>query len=156
MRVTLLHYSAPPVVGGVESVLEHHAGLMSDDGHEVQVIAARGRQFDDRIKFVAAPLVDSRQPEILAVKKELDAGVVSQKFHELTQAVEMQLTPLLADTEVLIAHNVCSLNKNLPLTTALFQMSAQGWFPRLILWHHDLAWTTPRYQKELHEGHPWD
>jgi glycosyltransferase involved in cell wall biosynthesis len=27
---------------------------------------------------------------------------------------------------------------------------------RLILWHHDLAWTAPRYQGELHPGHPWD
>ncbi|HMV30295.1 MAG TPA: glycosyltransferase, partial [Anaerolineales bacterium] len=28
--------------------------------------------------------------------------------------------------------------------------------PRLILWHHDLAWTTPRYLPELHEGYPWN
>jgi glycosyltransferase involved in cell wall biosynthesis len=28
--------------------------------------------------------------------------------------------------------------------------------PRLILWHHDLAWTTQRYRAELHEGFPWD
>jgi glycosyltransferase involved in cell wall biosynthesis len=24
------------------------------------------------------------------------------------------------------------------------------------LWHHDLAWTTPRYQRELYSGYPWD
>lgn len=156
MRITLLHYSAPPVVGGVESVLEHHAHLMADDGHDVQVIAARGAQFDPRIKFLSAPLVDSRHADILAVKQELDAGVVSQKFYDLTKAVELQLQPLLSDTEILIAHNVCSLNKNLPLTAALFNIFKQGRFPRLILWHHDLAWTTPRYQKELHNGHPWD
>jgi mannosylglucosylglycerate synthase len=35
MNVALLHYSAPPVVGGVESVLDHHARLMADDGHQV-------------------------------------------------------------------------------------------------------------------------
>jgi mannosylglucosylglycerate synthase len=156
MRITLLHYSAPPVVGGVESVLEHHARLMADDGHQVQVIAARGAQFDPRIKFLPAPLADSRHEDILAVKKELDDGIVSQKFHELTKAVEAQLAPLLSNTDVLIAHNVCSLNKNLPLTAALFNMSKQPSFPYLILWHHDLAWTTPRYQNELHGGHPWD
>lgn len=156
MRITLLHYSAPPIVGGVESVLEHHAHLMADAGHEVQVIAARGAQFDPVIKFLPVSLVDSRHPDILDVKKELDAGVVSEKFHELTKAIEAQLGPLLSNTEVLIAHNVCSLNKNLPLTAALFNMSKQGKIPRLILWHHDLAWTTSRYQKELHEGHPWD
>jgi glycosyltransferase involved in cell wall biosynthesis len=26
----------------------------------------------------------------------------------------------------------------------------------MILWHHDLAWTTPRYRQELHAGYPWD
>ena len=29
-KVALLHYSAPPIVGGVESVLGHHARLMAD------------------------------------------------------------------------------------------------------------------------------
>lgn len=156
MRITLLHYSAPPIVGGVESVLEHHAHLMADDGHDVQVIAARGAQFDPSIKFLPVPLVDSRHADILDVKKELDAGIVSQRFNDLTKIIEAQLSSILSHTEVLIAHNVCSLNKNLPLTAALFNMFQQGEFPRLILWHHDLAWTTPRYQKELHNGHPWD
>lgn len=27
---------------------------------------------------------------------------------------------------------------------------------RVILWHHDLAWMTPRYRAELHDGYPWD
>ena len=29
MKIALLHYSSPPVVGGVESVLAHHARLMT-------------------------------------------------------------------------------------------------------------------------------
>lgn len=156
MKISLLHYSAPPIVGGVESVLEHHARLMSDDGHQVQIIAARGRQVDPRIKFLEVPLADSRHADVLAVKQVLDAGTVSQKFHDLTKALERELEPLLSDTEILIAHNVCSLNKNLPLTAALFNLSQRPNAPRFILWHHDLAWTTPRYQQELHEGHPWN
>jgi glycosyltransferase involved in cell wall biosynthesis len=42
------------------------------------------------------------------------------------------------------------------LTEALRRLSGQPDFPRLILWHHDLAWTTPRYLPELHDGFPWD
>jgi glycosyltransferase involved in cell wall biosynthesis len=156
MRISLLHYSAPPIVGGVESVLDHHARLMADDGHEVQIIAARGQQVDPRVKFLEVPLADSRHADILAVKGELDAGTISQKFHDLTQALERELEPLLSETDILIAHNVCSLNKNLPLTAALFNLSQRINSPHFILWHHDLAWTTPRYQNELHEGHPWD
>jgi hypothetical protein len=35
MKIALMHYSSPPVVGGVESVLAHHARLMKKDGHDV-------------------------------------------------------------------------------------------------------------------------
>jgi glycosyltransferase involved in cell wall biosynthesis len=156
MKIILLHYSAPPVVGGVESVLEHHASLMARDGHEVQVIAGRGAQFDPRVRFVHLALVDSRNPQVLAVKQELDKGMVSAGFKELTAEMEGKLSALLAGADLLVAHNVCSLNKNLALTAALFNLSRKKDMPRMLLWHHDLAWTTPRYQDELHPGHPWD
>jgi len=56
---------------------------------------------------------------------------------------------------VLFAHNVCSLNKNLALTAAVKNLASRKHL-QLILWHHDLAWTTPRYRSELHDGYPWD
>ena len=64
-NVALLHYSAPPIVGGVESVLGYHARLMADAGHQVRIVAARGEQTDPRIPFIHVPLTDSRHPEIL-------------------------------------------------------------------------------------------
>jgi mannosylglucosylglycerate synthase len=156
MNITLLHYSAPPVVGGVESVIEHHANLMMGDGHQVQIIAGRGRQFDSRIRFVSVPLIDSRHPDILSMKEELDRGDVPANFESTVSRIEALLLDHLQNTDILIAHNVCSLNKNLPLTAALFNIQRRNKQPRMILWHHDLAWTTPRYLPELYEGHPWD
>jgi glycosyltransferase involved in cell wall biosynthesis len=156
MKITLLHYSAPPVVGGVESVMDHHARLMADDGHQVQVIAGRGRQVDSRIRFASIPLVDSRHADILSMKEDLDRGRIPVSFESTVGRIEALLSEQLKDADVLIAHNVCSLNKNLALTAALFNISKQENAPRVILWHHDLAWTTPRYQPELHEGYPWD
>jgi len=156
MNISILHYAAPPVVGGVESVIGEHARLMAADGHQVSIIAGRGVQIDPLIPFIELPMVDSRHPEILAVKAELDAGVVSAHFDYLVEVLQEDLTAQLAGTQVLFAHNVCSLNKNLPLTAALKKISQQPGSPRLVLWHHDLAWTTPRYQAELHPGYPWD
>src|SRR5690348_5528769 len=91
MKISLLHYSAPPIVGGVESVVEHHARLMADDGHQVQVIAGRGAQFDPRIEFVHTPHLDSRDEEVLAVKQQLDQGVVSDRFDPLASTIEKEL-----------------------------------------------------------------
>ena len=156
MKVALLHYAAPPVVGGVESVMGHHARLMTEDGHHVRILAGRGEQVDERISFVRLPLVDSRAEQVLALKPDLDAGRVPNGFEALVEQIENQLTEALSETDWLIAHNVCSLNKNLALTVAINRLSNIRQPPRLILWHHDLAWTTPRYRPDLHEGYPWD
>jgi glycosyltransferase involved in cell wall biosynthesis len=154
-RIALLHYSAPPVVGGVESILGQHARLMADAGHNVRILAARGEQVDRRIPFLRLPLADSLHPEIMTVKAELDKGRVLPQFSELVNILTNQLEEHLGDVDVLIAHNVASLHKNLALTAALHNLAeANG--RRMILWHHDLAWTTPRYRPELHDGYPWD
>ncbi|MBI1794624.1 MAG: glycosyltransferase family 4 protein [Chloroflexi bacterium] len=155
MKIALLHYSAPPVVGGVESVLAHQANLMAEAGHTVRVIAARGDAWDGHIDFIRIPLVGSRHPAIQAVKVELDNGRVPPGFDELVREIMVQLQTATRGVDVLIAHNVCSLNKNLALTEALHRLNGSPNFPRLILWHHDLAWTTPRYRNELHHGFPW-
>jgi glycosyltransferase involved in cell wall biosynthesis len=154
-NVALLHYSAPPIVGGVESVLGHHARLMADDGHQVRIVAGRGEQTDPRIPFLHVPWADSRHPDVLSIKAELDAGHVPPKFADLVDSLTASLSEILDDVDVLFAHNVCSLNKNLALTAAVRNLARQNGL-QIVLWHHDLAWTTPRYRAELHDGYPWD
>ncbi len=137
-------------------MIGHHALLMTEAGHRVRIVAGRGAETDPRIPFIAIPAADSRQAEVLEVKKHLDAGRVPAEFEPLSRRIEGQLLETLRNADFLIAHNVCSLNKNLPLTAALRRISDSCSKPRFILWHHDLAWTTPRYRNELHEGRPWD
>lgn len=152
MHIALIHYSAPPVVGGVESVLAQHARLMTQAGYTVRLLAARGEPISDQIQFIPLPLIDSRHPRVLAAKAQLDRGSVPADFEPLTAEISYALQNALANVDVLIAHNVCSLHKNLMLTAAIQRLDR----PRKILWHHDLAWTTPRYRAELHDGYPWD
>lgn len=156
MRIALLHYSSPPIVGGVESVLAHHARLMAGAGHEVTILAGRGETFDERIKVQILPRLDSRHPDVMEVKDFLDAGKHSPTFEMLREQIRKELLEELKDCDVLIAHNVASLHKNLALTAVLHEESKKPDSPHLVLWHHDLAWTTPRYRAELHDGYPWD
>jgi glycosyltransferase involved in cell wall biosynthesis len=156
MKIILLHYSAPPIVGGVESVIGHHARFMADDGHEVCIVAGRGEQMEERVGFVQVPLADSRHPVVLSIKEQLDHGIVPGEFSAYVEELTGILREVFSGADCLIAHNVCSLNKNLILTAALKRISEDGKHPRMIFWHHDLAWTTPRYRHELYEGAPWD
>ncbi len=156
MNVALLHYAAPPIVGGVETVMGHQARLLAEAGHNVVLVAGRGAPLPGPIDFVGLPLLDSRHPRVLAVKAELDRASVSADFHALSAEIETDLLQRLAGYNVVLAHNVCSLHKNLALTAALHRLNGQPGFPRLILWHHDLAWSTDRYRGELHPGYPWE
>ncbi|HSR21496.1 MAG TPA: glycosyltransferase family 4 protein [Anaerolineales bacterium] len=156
MDVAILHHAANPILGGVENVMRAHSRLLAKAGHRVRIVAGRGSQVDPDVEFVKIPLVDSQAPEVLAVKPALDSGTVPREFDRLTSEVESRLAEGLRGTELVFAHNVCSLNKNLALTAALLRLSEKQASPRLVLWHHDLAWTTPRYRSELHPGYPWD
>jgi len=156
LNVAMLHYSVPPIVGGVESVIAHHARLMSADGHSVRLIAGRGESLSEQIPLTTLALADSRHARVLEMKSQLDHGKVTAKFESLRDELIEQLQNTLSGVDILIAHNVCSLNKNLALTAALYQLHISRKLPRLILWHHDLAWTTSRYRSELHDGYPWD
>ncbi len=156
MDIGLLHYAAPPIVGGVEQVISHQAGLLVAAGHRVRLLAGRGAAWDGHIPVTIVPQADSRDPQVLALKASLDRGAVPPGFDALVDALEACLRKALSGVNLVIAHNVASLHKNLALTAALFRFSQSPGSPSLVLWHHDLAWTTPRYRSELHPGWPWD
>ncbi|MBL8133574.1 MAG: glycosyltransferase family 4 protein [Anaerolineae bacterium] len=153
--VAILHYAAPPTVGGVESTIYHHARGLAARGWRVRVVSGRGDVFDPAVESLAHPLFGSTAPEVLRVKRELDQGEVTSQFDLLIDHILRELRPALAGFEVVIAHNLPTFNKNLALTAALARLHAEGGF-RLLAWAHDLAWTNPQYLPELYEGPPWD
>jgi glycosyltransferase involved in cell wall biosynthesis len=156
MKITLIHYSAPPVVGGVEMVIKQQAGILSHAGHQVKILAGRGSAWVDSIPVVTLPLLDSRHPDILKLKSSLDNGIVPPEFPAYVKNIKEELLPHIENEEVLICHNVASLHKNLAFTAALHELAGSFTTKRMVLWHHDFAWTTPRYANELYKGYPWD
>ncbi len=156
MNITLLHYASPPVVGGVEMVLARQAELLARAGHRVEVLTGRGAPWDARIGVCVLPEFDSRHPLVLSLKQQLDRGIVPPEFESLVDRLYALLQEHLAGADWLIVHNVASLHKNLALTAALQRFSQASGDTRMILWHHDFAWTGKRYEAELHPGYPWD
>ena len=155
-KIGILHYSAPPVVGGVEMMIQHHAQLLVEAGSEVTILAGKGGLTDGGINMAINPLLDSSSPEILAIKKELDQGLVPDTFSDIKDKILTFLEQHGKKFDILIAHNICSLHKNLPLTAALFEYTRKEKAPPLIAWHHDLAWKNHQYRNELYDRWPWN
>ncbi len=143
-RLALVHYTAAPVTGGVESVMAAQAGLLRKAGHDVRVIAGRGKA-----DLVAE--VDSRHPDVERLTGLLAGGdAAEQLFESLRRRLCGQLGPILADRDVVIAHNILTMPFNLPLAAALCELGRP-----VVAWTHDLAWINPRYQAFRRPQWPW-
>ena len=156
-RVGLLHYTCPPVIGGVETILQEQATRLAERGYPVTIVAGRGGPLSvgSAIKLVIIPELDSRHAEITELREQMMNGQLPPAFGPMTSKIEDLLQPHLAELDVVIVHNVLSLHFNLPLTAALWRAGDRG-HPRLISWMHDLSWVNPLYRPWMHEGEPWD
>lgn len=154
-RVAILHYSAPPLIGGVEVTMAEHARLLAARGYGVRLIAGRGGPAPAGCELALVPLAGSRHRRVDAVQAELTRDRVTDEYRELVAELVQELRSALDGCDVCLAHNVASLHKNLALTAALEQVTREGG-PRLVAWCHDFAWTDPLYRPALHAGWPWD
>ncbi len=156
MHIGIVHYAAPPVVGGVELTIYHHARVLLAEGHQVTVVAGRGKAVLPDMTFYLEPLVGSRHESILALQRELAAGRVPATFEATVERIREALLRDLSACDVVIGHNFFTLHKNLALTAAVYRLVRAGEGPPWVAWHHDFAWLRPQYLPELHEGEPWD
>jgi glycosyltransferase involved in cell wall biosynthesis len=154
----ILHYTAPPVVGGVEAVIHAHAQVFVRAGYPVTVVAGRGKAtaLPAGADFVPIPEVDSRHPDVAQIGAVLEQGQVPRDFDDLTRRLMEALTPVLREFDNVIVHNVFTKHFNLPLTFALHLLLHQGVLQGCIAWCHDLSWTSPSSRPKVHSGHPWD
>jgi mannosylglucosylglycerate synthase len=157
VRVGLLHYTCPPVIGGVETILYEQAARLTARGYSVSILSGRGGPLPDHkaAKLVIIPQLDSRETAVSAVREALDRGEVPSEFATLRAEIVQRLTTELVELDVLIVHNALTLHFNLPLTAALWTLADSGRV-RLISWVHDISWLNPLYRSWLHEGEPWD
>lgn len=155
-QIALLHYTSPPVVGGVEIVLARHAQHLVRLGFDVRVLTGRGAPLGGGIGFHRDTLLDSRNPRVMAVTGDLERGRVPLAFAALAARIRSGLERTLQGVDVCVVHNALTLHKNLALTAALHQVAARRRLPRFFAWCHDLAWTNPQYRSHLHPGAPWD
>ncbi len=157
-RIAILHYSAPPVVGGVEAVIQAHAQLLEQAETQVTVVAGRGEghALPEGTRFELVPEMDSQHPAILQTSQELEKGNVPAEFEQLTTRLETALAPVLEPFDNVIIHNIFTKHFNLPLTAALLRLLDKNGIRGCIAWCHDFTWTSEHSRFKVHPGNPWD
>lgn len=153
--VAIVHYTAPPVVGGVELLVAVHAGLFADRGYPTSIVAGMGESFRSDIPVRIIPSLYTQTPKMAAIAAELDQGVVSDRFHEAVEDIYHELMAVLVGTDVALVHNAFTMHFNLPLTAALHRMADSGRGPHMVAWCHDLAWSNDLYAPRMRDEFPW-
>jgi glycosyltransferase involved in cell wall biosynthesis len=157
-ETAILHYTAPPVVGGVEAVIQAHVAAFIQAGYPVTVIAGRGEEaaLPSGADFVCIPEMDSQHPQVAQTSSRLAKGEVPPAFDQMVNQLIGVLAPTLSHFDTVMVHNLFTKHFNLPLTAALHHLLDAGQLGRCIAWCHDFTWTSPHSRSKVHPGHPWD
>jgi NAD(P)-dependent dehydrogenase (short-subunit alcohol dehydrogenase family) len=170
VRVAIAHFTAPPVAGGAETIIRQHALLLANHGHDVTIVAGRGRPLalpsggvvedsnasnQGSIDLRRIPLLAATQPTQRRIAATLSTGVVPADFEAVSGAIRSHLGPVLRSQDVVLVHNAFTLHFNAPLTAALASLAGDSFEGRIVAWTHDVAAINPLYAAELHPGYPW-
>ena len=152
MRIGIIHYSCPPVIGGVEEVINNQAIILQRMGHSVCVLAGMGGNIDLPYSVQIEPIISSNNLDILDAHEECKKGNQSH-IRDLLYKILDIIVEWARDLDIIIAHNVLHMPFNLPLTLALRKFADMKRTP-LISWAHDSPYFYPNFPEFL-ENEPW-
>jgi len=92
-------------------MIGYQAQGLSQAGVHVRVISGLGEPLPEPIETHFYPLFSSNHPDVLSLKAELDAGQVTDAFDSLRDQILAYLDEALADCDVLIAHNIHTVDR---------------------------------------------
>jgi glycosyltransferase involved in cell wall biosynthesis len=132
--VSILHYSALPVIGGVELILDTHAKLLRKHNFKVKIIAGDGEP------DVLIPELKSSY--YVNMSKKILKGKTPRNFNSEVRKAKEKILEGIKDSHVLIVHNLFTMHFNLVATAALIEISKKI---KTIGWVHDLSYADPTY-----------
>jgi len=153
--VLILHYTGPPVIGGVERVIAGQARVLTQYGHDVGILVGKGDTTSMGVDTHIIPELDSQHPKILEVTEKLKSGEVPKDFKRVKEKIRQDLTKYAQAYPIWIVHNVATMPQNLAFTHALRELANENVITKLILWHHDIAWGNPQYKWATRDEYPW-
>ncbi|MBW1903156.1 MAG: glycosyl transferase family 1, partial [Deltaproteobacteria bacterium] len=154
LRIGILHYSCPPVVGGVEEVLSQHAAVFHRLGQSVSILAGAGEVFTDSFPVRIEPVLGSRNKSILKAHERSMEGE-HKHLTRFTSRIHKILEDGSKDLDVILVHNVLHMPFNLPFTMAIHDLADSGNSPVIVSWAHDSPYLQPNYPEYL-DHDPWD
>lgn len=146
-KVAIIHYASPPVIGGVEFVIEAQARYLLSRKFKVKIITGRGEKFAPGLELSVIPEIYSLNERNLKAQEELKRGK-TDNFQLLRKHILKSLKRELRDCDLVIAHNFFNMPFNIALTSACYELAKKG-KPKFIIWFHDSPYFDDKYKSFL-------
>ncbi|UCG81469.1 MAG: glycosyltransferase family 4 protein [Desulfobacterales bacterium] len=153
LRIGLLHYSCPPVVGGVEEIVNQQASVFRRMGHSVSVLAGMGDVYTEDFPIRIEPMLGSKNSQIIKAHEKCKKGQ-GTALERPTNRIYGILEDWSRELDVILAHNVLHMPFNLPLTLALRRLADSANRAIVVSWAHDSPYFDPSPPKYLKHS-PW-
>ena len=154
LHLGVVHYSCPPIVGGVEEVLRQQASILHRYGHSVSIIAGMGEAYTEAFPVQIEALLGSTHKSIIRAHERLNQGVVGP-VRLLTEKIFRILEEWSQGLNVILAHNILHMPFNLPLTLAMRRLASSKNTLSIVSWAHDSPFLRPNVPSHLND-HPWN
>lgn len=152
-KIAIVHFSVPPVIGGVETIIEAHTRCFLNNGFDVKIIAGNKGKIGD------AQSIEIKELSCLGekaekIRDEIDRGLISDSFYTLKDKIKTELLDAIFDRDTIIIHNILSVHFNFPAVFAIHEIIKS--FPKkFIFWCHDITLNDPNYETGNPKEFPW-
>jgi len=161
-KIALLHFAYPPNIGGVESMIQEHAQMLSYLNYDVTLITGSGEETNPKIKLVVIPELQSVVSfNPFLQEKILDKGIIDDDFYNLSTQIERKLEVALEKIDIVVVHNMITIVRNLPFVFAFKNYVGKHPKKKYFGWIHDHSYinefkikdldkiTNSKFEKEL-------
>lgn len=135
--ITFLHYTYPPRLGGVETMMKRQADFLTQKEYKVRVIVAQGEETNKAIELIKVPEFGSLHNLRPKLMQKILAGQIDEEFFSFARVLQQKIKKLLQNTDTVIIHNMLTLRLNMPFAYAFKQFAEENPRIKIICWVHD-------------------
>ena len=149
-KIAILHFAYPPNIGGVESMIQEHAQMLTYLNYDVTLVTGSGEETNPKIKLIVIPELQSIVSfNPFLQEKILDKGIIDEDFYNLATQIEQKLEYALDKVDIVVVHNMITIVRNLPFVFAFKNYVKNHPKKKYFGWIHDHSYINEFKIKDL-------
>ncbi|RKY61425.1 MAG: hypothetical protein DRP96_03225 [Candidatus Neomarinimicrobiota bacterium] len=154
-QIIIVHYTLPPIVGGVENMIGPQAEAFAEQGYMVTLLTGEGKVEGNNIKTSTIPEFNPKNPHIQKIQRVLKFGSLPEDYEFRLHNLEKKIETQIGDIDTIIIHNMMTMPFNLTATEAFWNYIKKYPEKKFYIWTHDLAWLMDDHKDYLYNRRPW-